>query len=364
MAIEEEARTLEGILIEPVIEFDRKRLDVLLGVFAAVFVGIPVAFALGTSLVVPSILVALGSFNLYLGQGILAPPTRLRVAAVACLLDAVGIAVGTLVAASGPWEIPLIALAVAAFQLALFLPHSRSVALSSTAVFAIAFGLPLGTSADALSRALLILLGGGWGLVGSALEWQVRRRLVARSSHGSASRWVRGPLAPTALPPLPPRTVIALAVTLGVSAATAYGIAVGMGLPRNYWAILSVIVVLQSGLLATLSMAVVRVGGTSVGAAIGGYLSIVITAPWAVGLLVAGLVGGALAVRNANRAVYVVFLTPFVLVVLSIAYPAGWSLATDRILDTLVGGSVALLAGFVMWLALRATAKARPRAPS
>jgi fusaric acid resistance family protein len=50
--------------------------------------------------------------------------------------------------------------------------------------------------------------------------------------------------------------------------------------------------------------------------------------------------------RSVNYGLLATFVTPLVVLLIDLLHPAGWSLALDRLIDTLLGCAIALVIGF------------------
>ncbi|MEM0129613.1 MAG: FUSC family protein [Thermoplasmata archaeon] len=331
------AQTMERSLFR----FDRSALDWEFGIVGALFLVVPVAIGAATGNPIPWVLIALGTFNVFLGQGSLDPSSRRRLAMVSVVANSAGFGVGSLVALTGPWEPLALAGALAAFQTLNLVPPARAVALSSSALVVIAIGLPVVAPAIAGVRVALILVGSLWGLAATLawLAWDERSR--ARAAHPMARRWPA---------PLPPASVARVAVIVGVASSFAFLAGEHLGLSRDYWTALTVVVVVQVHFLETVGSALSRLGGTVLGALVGGALSILLGSTFlavaAIGMLSAVVLG----TRAASTSLYAFFLTPFVLLLLGMAFPAGWPLAEARVLATLLGGAVAVGTSAIVWL--------------
>ena len=120
-------------------------------------------------------------------------------------------------------------------------------------------------------------------------------------------------------------------------------------LPRGYWSVLTVLVVLKPNFGGTLTTAVQRVAGTVLGGLIAAALGSVIR-DQPVLLFCAGLFAfAAFAFRPFNYALFVIGLTPMVTLILNISDVGDWRVATLRILETVLGGGLALLGGFALF---------------
>jgi len=119
-------------------------------------------------------------------------------------------------------------------------------------------------------------------------------------------------------------------------------------LQRSYWVPLTVAIVLKPDFGSVFARALQRGIGTVVGAVGGAVLLVLIHGTWLLipfGILAALLPFG----RSRNYGLLSTFLTPLVVVLIDLLTPAGWRLAEDRLIDTLIGCAIALLVGFAPW---------------
>jgi uncharacterized membrane protein YccC len=120
-------------------------------------------------------------------------------------------------------------------------------------------------------------------------------------------------------------------------------------LSRSYWVILTVVIVLKPDFGSVFVRAVQRGIGTVLGAVLGAaILAVVPFGPWLLlpfAILAALLPYG----RSRNYGLFAVFLTPLVVLLIDLLAPAGWYLALDRLVDTLLGCAIALLVGYAPW---------------
>jgi uncharacterized membrane protein YccC len=119
-------------------------------------------------------------------------------------------------------------------------------------------------------------------------------------------------------------------------------------LQRSYWVPLTVAIVLKPDLGSVFARALQRGIGTVVGAVAGAVLLVLIHGTWLLipfGILAALLPFG----RSRNYGLLSTFLTPLVVVLIDLLGPAGWRLAEDRLIDTLIGCAIVLLVGFAPW---------------
>jgi uncharacterized membrane protein YccC len=120
-------------------------------------------------------------------------------------------------------------------------------------------------------------------------------------------------------------------------------------LARSYWVILTVVIVLKPDFGSVFVRAVQRGIGTVLGAVLGAaILALVPYGPWLLlpfAILAALLPYG----RSRNYGLLSVFLTPLVVLLIDLLAPAGWYLALDRLVDTLLGCAIVLLVGYAPW---------------
>jgi uncharacterized membrane protein YccC len=123
-----------------------------------------------------------------------------------------------------------------------------------------------------------------------------------------------------------------------------------LDLVKGYWVLITIAVVLRPYSATTLHRAVLRVGGTVVGAVLAAVAVVgVVEQPAVLVAVMAVLSVLTFALLPINYGLGVVFLTPLVIVLISASAPGHWGLAGDRILDTLIGAALALVGGYLLW---------------
>jgi uncharacterized membrane protein YccC len=119
-------------------------------------------------------------------------------------------------------------------------------------------------------------------------------------------------------------------------------------LQRSYWVPLTVAIVLKPDFGSVFARALQRGIGTIVGAVLGAVLLVLFHGAWLLipfGVLAALLPYG----RDRNYGLLATFLTPLVVVLVDLLSPAGWRLAEERLVDTLIGCAIVLVIGFAPW---------------
>jgi len=323
--------------------------DLPTGARAALFTIVPLLVGYAAGQVEAGVLATLGALNLFMAQhpGRAGDPPRWLV--VAAFANAGAFGLGTLID-TAPYgvEVYLVGLLVWAFLAAGTSPGKSQIALIAAVMLVVPVGLPGGTALDAGPRALYVLLGGSWGLLGALLpRWVPRLRTWTRS---------------VTLPPPPPiHHGIRRAVFPGIVAATvAVGFYVGLRLDlvRDFWVMLTILVALRPDLAATFSTATMRILGTIAGAAIAYGLTVSVPEVPVLVVLLAVSATLTFATRTVNYIFYATSLTVFVIVLLELSFAGGPGVAVVRVVDTLIGGALALATGALLWVLYRAERRA------
>jgi uncharacterized membrane protein YccC len=120
-------------------------------------------------------------------------------------------------------------------------------------------------------------------------------------------------------------------------------------LARSYWVVLTVGIILKPDYGSVFARAVQRGAGTVVGAVLGAVILITVPyGPWL--LLPFGLLAALLPYGKArNFGLAATFLTPFVVLLIDLLDTAGWHLAVDRLVDTVIASAVVLIVGYAPW---------------
>ena len=139
----------------------------------------------------------------------------------------------------------------------------------------------------------------------------------------------------------------AVRLTLVVTAAEV--LAHRTGLQHGYWVALTASVVLRPDFAVTLSRGVARMVGTCLGVGIAGVFAVAVR-PSDVAMVVSAGVWCALACATftASYVAFSGFLTALVVVLVDLVTPDTLALAGDRLVDTLIGGALAL-AAYGLW---------------
>lgn len=277
---------------------------------------------------------------------------RKKPAAVA--LASAGMALGTFIGALAANDPALLILFIAVFAYAAGIVGAFSdrvgiAALQWPGALLIATSTP-DTPREAAVRAGLVLAGGLFqsALVGLALHPEAsdaasvpRRR---RSLREFGSHLVATIRAHVGIGTQHGQHALRLALT----AATAQSAALLLGLAHPYWAALTAVLVLKTEHVITVRRALDRIGGTAVGILLGLPLAALAHFGPAALLLGAGVaITLGYTVFPASYFLYSVFLTGFVVVLLDLLGFGAGQTVVPRLLATLLGGVIALVASHV-----------------
>ena len=119
-------------------------------------------------------------------------------------------------------------------------------------------------------------------------------------------------------------------------------------LPHGYWVTLTVVVILQPYTGATTQKAMQRVAGTIVGALAAAVLTILFHGSVAILILIGVFTAACIAFLPLNYGAYAVFGTP-AFVMLAELTASEWNLSGLRVVNTLIGGGLALAGSRWLW---------------
>jgi uncharacterized membrane protein YccC len=139
------------------------------------------------------------------------------------------------------------------------------------------------------------------------------------------------------------------ALRLGLIASLATLLASTLHLGRGYWIGLTVLVVLKPNFGGTIQRAVQRVIGTIVGAVLAGAISFTVRDPWLLLFCLTLLAFITFAIKTVNYGLFVISLTPLIMVILDIVHPGAWYITLIRVLYTVIGGIMAVAGGYLLF---------------
>ncbi|HYZ56416.1 MAG TPA: FUSC family protein [Streptosporangiaceae bacterium] len=139
------------------------------------------------------------------------------------------------------------------------------------------------------------------------------------------------------------------ALRLAIVAAIGEIVAQASGLPHSYWIVLTILLVLRPDYASTIYRGVQRAAGTIIGAGLGVATVLLLHTGTAVLAAATGITMTiAYAVFAVNYLLYAVFLTDFVVILLTLLGQTAGQTAAARLIGTGVGGALALI-GYLTW---------------
>jgi Fusaric acid resistance protein-like len=327
---------------------DRSTFDWPTAARSALLLAIPVGVAVGTGFVEAGVFAALGCFNVLLLQFVGTADDRLRRSAWGLVFNAVAVGLGTLVGMLGLLAVPLIVAGLLVAHLVDRVPNAGPLTFCVAVMFVLGVGFPGDSVTQAEVRVPLALLGGALAFAGLALHIAFARRWGRSSASGESPTPSVGTRA-AADSPGSARQAWEHSAVMAAVTALAFAVALLAGFARDYWAMLTVIVVLRPRFGQTLSVGVGRMVGTVLGAAIAAVLTTQLPYPPIQGILIVASVLLAFVLIAGNFTQYSVALTVFVILLVNLAFPGGLVLAETRVVDTVLGGGLAIAAGAILW---------------
>ncbi|QIR35782.1 hypothetical protein HCG51_02785 [Tolypothrix sp. PCC 7910] len=139
------------------------------------------------------------------------------------------------------------------------------------------------------------------------------------------------------------------ALRLAVVVVLAELIAALLQIPRGYWITLTALVALKPNFGGTTQTTIQRVISTIVGSIIGITLILLIHNQWAIAFSLLLLVFTAMSVRSLSYTVFITLLTPAIILLLNMINAGGWQVGLLRIVDSCIGGGLALIGSYLLF---------------
>ncbi|MDF2517309.1 MAG: hypothetical protein K0R59_2605 [Sphingobacterium sp.] len=116
-----------------------------------------------------------------------------------------------------------------------------------------------------------------------------------------------------------------------------------------YWILLTIMVILKPGFGLTKERNIQRLIGTTIGGLIGAVILLTIHDPTILFVLLVFFFLTAYSLFRVNYVVAVLFMTPYVLIMLSFISSNTLEVTKERILDTFIGGMIAFLSSYIIF---------------
>lgn len=318
------AAALRSLVARP-----KGRPDPALGAMVGIAVLGPLAVGQATGNLTPGVIAAFGGLNAVFGDIGGSDRRRLAGSGLAVVLNALALALGSLVADPAWLTVLAVLVVLPLVSLGSALgPGAPALSFVVTIMFLVGAGLPEGSATERLWAALA---GGTWGVV--TVVALAALGLRARSPHLQAA---------------PRGARLDHALRFGIATGAALALAAGLGLERGYWLGVTITVVLHPSLDPTLERVAHRVVGTFGGAAVGAVVIAAVDEPWALIAIIALALGAAGTLIPYHYGLGVVALTAAILALLDLGHPGSLDIVDERIANTLLGVAVAILA-LLLW---------------
>ena len=262
---------------------------------------------------------------------------------VACFTEAAAFGLGTLAATTGLSPL-LLAIFVSVALLARGSLRWTTTGTFTAIMFAVGAGLP-GPSIEAAGLRLWLSLFGALLALGGV---ELHRLVLSR----------RHPVGPRTASPgqqLSQRETVRSAILLGIVSALGFSIGLALGLPRDFWIVVTIIISVRPNLSLTASFTSMMAVGTIVGAFIAAAITLETSDAYVLLPLMFVFAFLMFASRGVNFGLVQVFFTPFVIILVNLLYPGNWYLAFDRILEVGIGVILAIIAVYLLSVRKRAT---------
>ncbi|HYA81935.1 MAG TPA: FUSC family protein [Candidatus Bathyarchaeia archaeon] len=329
--------------VKDIRRLDKSAFSLTTGFRAAAFAITPIAVGFVTQQPV-LLLATLGAIFLTNTEMQL-PTVPSRILLLACFTEAASFGLGTL-AATTVHSLTTLLLGIAVFVSLIARVNTKwaPVGTFTAIIFAIGVGLPGYSMQSAIVRTLFSLIGMLWALLGIEIH---RFALLHRIQQPSQSESA----ASKQQPPTPRLAALRSALMIGIASAIGYMIGLVLGLPRDFWAVLTIIVAIRPSPSLTISFTSMMVFGTIIGALMAAVITLENTNPYLRIALLFSFAVMLFATMRVNVILTQIFLVPFIIILLNIYYPGEWYLSFIRILDVAIGGAIAV-AMVYLWSAL------------
>ncbi|MGN7820706.1 FUSC family membrane protein [Chitinophaga sp. 22536] len=139
------------------------------------------------------------------------------------------------------------------------------------------------------------------------------------------------------------------AIRVSLATVTGYLLGLALHLDRVYWILLTIVVILKPGFGLTRSRSIQRLIGTVLGALFAAGLLYITHNDTVIFISMLLCILGAYSFMSFQYTLSVFFVTPFIIFLLHFLHPSDLYNATQRVLDTFIGGGIAFFANMLLW---------------
>ena len=243
---------------------DKSAFNLTVGLRAAAFVIAPII--VGFAIQQPALLFAsLGAVFLTFTERFI-PTIPSRMLLLVCCTEAVAFGVGTLTATTGHLLSPIL-LGIGVFVALFAWSNTKwaAVGMFTAIVFAVGVGLPGYSIQSAGLRTFFSLIGTLWALLGIEIHRFVISHRIQLSGPGNAAAGEKQST--------PRLEALRSALLVGIASALGYTIGLVLGLPRDFWIVITIILAVRPNPNLTITFASMMVMGTMAGSTIAAVIT-------------------------------------------------------------------------------------------
>jgi hypothetical protein len=333
----------EKKFVDNITKLDKSSFSLVTGIRAGAFVVFP--FLLGPEIgYIGAAFAALAGMWLTNTEG---PKSTVPiwVLLVACFTESAAVGLGTISGTAGAIVPVLVGMGVFVPMLVHGNPRWSRVGTFTAITFAVGVGLP-GNFHAAMLRTFYSVIGTLWVFLGIELQRYFSTRMSNKKIESHALSGQQN-LTETELHP----DALRNALTIGTASAVGIGIGLILGLPRDFWIVVTIILTVQPSFNATLTFTSSMVLGTIIGAVLGAAVIIGVKNMYFQLLFLTAFAVLMFATRGVNLAMVQVFLAPFIILLLDLIYQGQADFAETRVIDVAIGGLISVATVYVLGLA-------------
>ncbi len=310
------------------------------GVWIGAIVMLPVLIGQWAGFPIIGLFFGIGGLLLAISE---TPDSTARSLWLTALLNAAAMFIGTLVGYQSWASVALMfAIAFAGGWAARRGEGAAQIGFIVTVVFAVAIGHRTGAIATDAASALALGAGSAFAAALTQALWHFKNRPPASVISGISGINDETPAANRAsAEPFDP-SVGRHALRIAIASALAAAVYKFTDSPHGYWMIITVLVIVKPQRHVTRERTTQRI----IGSVAGGLMAIAFVSlvhnPILADVLLVALCVMAFSHFRSDYAVFVLLLTPFVILLISSVAPGGWALAWARIIDTFIGAFIAI----------------------
>jgi uncharacterized membrane protein YccC len=218
-------------------------------------------------------------------------------------------------------------------------------------IFTVGVGLPGSSIQSAGLRTLFSLIGMLWALLGLEIHRFAlsHRKIQLPVSESVAITTEELQQQQRQQPSTPLLAALRSALPIGIVSALGYTVGLVLGLPRDFWIVVPIILAIRSTSSAlTMTFTSMMIIGTIAGALIATMITLEANNHYLLLALLFSLAVVVFATLGVNITLTQIFLVPFVIILLNLYYPGQWYLPFIRILNVAIGAAIAVAVVYLL----------------